>query len=70
MPSKNNDSLNIPEKFRGPEYEKELEREQEFVKEQELRAAKLKKKMIIFGIILLVLIAAYIALEIYSRSAV
>lgn len=50
------------------EYKKQIEKEQKLLEEQEIKAGKLKKKMLIFGIILIVLILAYIALALYNKT--
>ena len=44
------------------------EQDLKYIEEQELRARKLKKKMLILGIVLLVLIAAYVALALYNKT--
>jgi len=57
-------------KMSEQELKQELEKEQKLLEENEIKAGKLKKKMLIFGIVLLVLIAAYIALAIYTKTMV
>jgi len=57
-------------KMSEQELKQELEKEQKLLEENEIKAGKLKKKMLIFGIVLLVLIAAYVALAMYTKTMV
>lgn len=68
MSSKNRDIKEY--NINGLDLEAEIQKEQQLLEEQELKVAKLKKKMLIFGIILLVLVAAYIALALYNKAIV
>lgn len=68
MSSKNRDIKEY--NINGLDLEAEIQKEQRLLEEQELKVAKLKKKMLIFGIVLLVLVAAYIALALYNKAIV
>lgn len=68
MSSKNRDIKEY--NINGLDLEAEIQKEQQLLVEQELKVAKLKKKMLIFGIVLLVLVAAYIALALYNKAIV
>ena len=68
MSSKNRDIKEY--NINGLDLETEIQKEQQLLEEQELKVAKLKKKMFIFGIVLLVLVAAYIALALYNKAIV
>ncbi|MCQ2525627.1 MAG: hypothetical protein MJ130_02575 [Lachnospiraceae bacterium] len=68
MSSKNRDIKEY--NINGLDLEAEIQKEQQLLEEQELKVAKLKKKMLIFGIVLLVLVAAYIALALYNKAIV
>lgn len=68
MSSKNRDIKEY--NINGLDLETEIQKEQQLLEEQELKVAKLKKKMLIFGIVLLVLVAAYIALALYNKAIV
>lgn len=68
MSSKNRDIKEY--NINGLDLEAEIQKEQQLLEEQELKVAKLKKKMLIFGIVLFVLVAAYIALALYNKAIV
>lgn len=68
MSSKNRDIKEY--NINGLDLEAEIQKEQQLLEEQELKVANLKKKLLISGIVLLVLVAAYIALALYNKATV
>lgn len=68
MSSKNKKIAN--KDLSGLNIDEEIKKEQEILKQQELKAEKLKKKLLVFGIVLIVLIIAYVALALYNKTIV
>lgn len=68
MSSKNKKIAN--KDLSGLNIDEEIKKEQEILEQQELKAEKLKKKLLVFGIVLIVLIIAYVALALYNKAIV
>ena len=68
MSSKNKKIAN--KDLSGLNIDEEIKKEQEILEQQELKAKKLKKKLLVFGIVLIVLIIAYVALALYNKTIV
>lgn len=68
MSSKNKKIAN--KDLSGLNIDEEIKKEQEILEQQELKAEKLKKKLLVFGIVLIVLIIAYVALALYNKTIV